>query len=167
MRRVSQYLGQAAALAVFGVIVAVFADTPRYTHVVPENAVVQLSIVHNAKREGECRRRTEQELAELAPNMRNPLDCPRGRLPITVELAIDSRQVFAVTAPPTGLAGDGPSRVHERFVLPAGTHRLSVRMRDTAREIGFDYEAERTVNLAPRQKLVIDFKAEAGGLVFE
>ena len=165
MPRLARYLGQAAVLLVFGIVVAVFADTPRYGHLTDDRAVIRLSLVHSAQRVGECRRRTAEELADLAPNMRNPLDCPRGRLPVVVELEIDGEAVFAATASPTGLAGDGPSRIHERFEVPAGQHRIAVRMRDSARASGFDYMLERTLELTPRQNLVIDFKAEAGGLV--
>lgn len=166
MHSFGRYLGQAVVLALFGLVVAVFADTPHYRHLRDDRAVIRLSLVHGAKHEGACRRRTAEELAKLAPNMRNPLDCPRGRLPVVVELTIDGRQVYAAAAPPTGLAGDGPSRIYERIELPVGRHRVVVRLRDTARTSGFDYEAERTLELASRQNLVIDFKAEAGGLVF-
>jgi len=166
MARLSRYLGQVLVLALVGIAVAVFSDTPAYTHLAADQAMVKLSLVHNAARVGACRRRTAEELAKLAPNMRKPLDCPRGRLPMVVEFEIDGVAVFSASAPPTGIAGDGPSRVYQRFVLPVGLHRLAVRMRDTARESGFDYEAEQVFNLRPRQNLVIDFKAEPGGLVF-
>lgn len=167
MAKLTRYLGQVLALGVFGLTVAVFSDTPAYTHLGAGQATVTLSLVHSAKRAGECRRRTAEELAKMAPNMRNPLDCPRGRVPIVVELEIDGNEVLAATAFPSGLAGDGPSRIQQRFVLPVGPHHLTVRMRDTARATGFDYQTERTVNLVARQNLVIDFKAEAGGLIIQ
>jgi hypothetical protein len=67
---------------------------------------------------------------------------------------------------PTGIAGDGPSRVYERFVLPAGEHDIAVRMRDTARSEGFDYRREGRNVLAPDQMFVIDFRAEAREFIF-
>ena len=63
-------------------------------------------------------------------------------------------------------AGSGPSRVYERLVLPAGTHDLTVRLRDRPDTEGFDYEAERRVDLAPAQSFVIDFRPAEGGFVF-
>ena len=67
---------------------------------------------------------------------------------------------------PTGIAGDGPSRVYERFVLPAGEHDLAVRLRDTPRKEGFDYTRKARVALAAEQNFVIDFNPEANGFIF-
>lgn len=166
MSRLARYLGQALTLVLFGLAVGVFSDTPRYRHLGEDRAVVKLSLVLSTERAGQCRRRTAEELARLAPNMRKPLDCPRGRLPLLVELEIDGAPVYRASAQPTGLAGDGPARVYRSFELPAGPHRLAARLRTSARADGFDYTAARELTLAPRQNLVIDFKQEAGGLVF-
>ena len=68
--------------------------------------------------------------------------------------------------PPRGFAGGGPSRIYQRFLLPAGTHDIAVRLRDRPGTQGFDYAAETQVTLAPAQSFVIDFHAEAGGFVF-
>ena len=68
--------------------------------------------------------------------------------------------------PPSGLSGDGPSRVYQRFVVPAGKHEIATRMRDTARVEGFDHEKAGVVTLAADQNLVIDFHPGAGGFVF-
>lgn len=98
--------------------------------------------------------------------MRNPLDCPRGRLPVYLELEFDGEQLFAAALPPTGIAGDGPSHAYERFTVAPGPHHIVVRMRDSARETGFDYERTADVRLTPGQNFVVDFKPEAGGIVF-
>jgi hypothetical protein len=47
-------------------------------------------------------------------------------------------------------------------LLPAGTHTLLVRMRDNPASEGFDFQAERRVELAPEQSFVIDFRKEEG-----
>jgi hypothetical protein len=67
--------------------------------------------------------------------------------------------------PPTGLAGDGPSRVYRRFAVAAGEHRLRLRLRDTARSDGFDHEHAATVSLRPGQNLVVDFRAGSGFVI--
>ena len=41
--------------------------------------------------------------------------------------------------------------VSSRFVLPAGDYDLAVRMRDTARVEGFDYEMQERIALTPDQ----------------
>ena len=91
---------------------------------------------------------------------------PTARVPVTVELEIDGERVYDAALPASGLAHDGPSSVYERFAVPAGAHVIRVRLRDTAREHGFDYERTADVRLAPRQSFVIDFRAELGGFRF-
>ena len=40
---------------------------------------------------------------------------------------------------------------------------MTVRLRDSRREEGFDYEMEEDVELVPGQHLVVDFRAGTGG----
>src|SRR5512138_3352873 len=109
--------------------IAALSDWPGYGQIPKNSGVVMLTFVHGADRKGECRRLAPEEIAKLPPNMRRVQDCPRGRRPIYVELDIDGRGTYQASLPPTGIAGDGPSRVYRRFVLPAGKHDLAVRMR--------------------------------------
>ena len=150
------------AVAIVGA--AVFSAWPAYRTIPPETAVLKISLTHGGARS--CRQMSDAELAKLPPNMRRREICDRKRLPIHLELEIDGRTMFARSLPPSGIAGDGPSRVYERFRLPAGQHDIAVRMRDTDRD-GFDYSAERTVVLAPAQNFVVDFRPEEGGFVFD
>ena len=64
---------------------------PRYRHLAHDQALLKLSFTHAGQLVHECRRRTPEELAKLPPNMRAPLDCPRERSPVTVELALDGQ----------------------------------------------------------------------------
>ena len=57
--------------------------------------------------------------------------------------------------------------VSSRFVLPAGDYDLAVRMRDTARVEGFDYEMQERITLTPDQMFVVDFRSEPAGFVFK
>ncbi|MDE2376349.1 hypothetical protein [Bradyrhizobium sp.] len=156
----------------FVVILALFAGVamlsswPAY-HQIPDNTgVMVLTFVHGADRKGECRRLTPEEIAKLPPNMRRVQDCPRVRRSLHVELDVDGRNVYRADLPPTGIAGDGPSKVYQRFVLPAGKYDVAVRMRDTARAEGFDHERRETVDFAPAQLLVIDYRPESGEFIF-
>lgn len=151
--------------AAFFAAVAWLSTVPSYRQIEAGDALIKLSFTHGADRTSLCRKRTPEELAKLPPNMRTPLDCPRRRGDIYAELSIDGRQVYAATLPPTGLSGDGPSRVYRRFTVPAGRHKIVVGMRDTPRAQGFDHAAERTVELAAGQSLAIDFRTELGGFV--
>jgi len=157
-------LGVAAAVAA---PIGYLSDTPAYRHFEADKALITLSFVHGAEPKGECRRLTQEELQELAPNMRKPMVCSRQRLPVDVELEIDGTLVFADSLRPGGLSGDVPSRVYEKFAVPAGEHRVAVRLRDTARTEGFNYVAKAKVDLAPLHHMVIDFHASTGGFQFK
>ena len=158
--------GQLLAIAALFAAVAAFANWPSYRQTPRDSGIVMLSFVHGADRRAECRRLTPEEIAKLPPNMRRPLDCPRGRRPIYVELDVGDQVSYRASLPPTGIAGDGPSRVYQRFVLPTGQYDVAVRMRDTARSEGFDYERRGQITLAADQMFVIDFRSEPAGFVF-
>jgi hypothetical protein len=158
--------GQFFVIVALFVVVATFADWPAYRQFPRGSAIVLLTFVHGADRKAECRRLTPQEIEKLPPNMRRVQDCPRGRRPIYVELDLGGRTVFHESLPPTGIAGDGPSRIYQRFVVPAGKYDVAVRMRDTAQVAGFDHAREEAVTLVPDQTFVIDFRSERGEFVF-
>jgi hypothetical protein len=156
LRRGAQLL----LLTLLTAAVAAFSDWPAYHATDPDAALIKFSFSHRASRE--CRRLSPAELAKLPPNMRRPTECPRERRDLYAELWIDGRQVFAGALPPTGFAKDGPSHVYRRFAVPAGTHRIVARLRDTPREAGFDHELTQDVALVPGQSLALDFRAERG-----
>ncbi len=165
--QVVRYAAQALVYGLFALGIGVLSQWPDYTRVEPDKALIRLSFAHGAARKGECRRRSREELMKLAPNMRKPLDCPRERLPVVVELDLNGEPVFAASLAPTGLSGDGASNVYERFVVPAGRHRIDLRLRDTARTAGFDHTRTVDVDLVPGRALAIDFKAANGGFIIE
>jgi len=167
MRKALSLAGQVATYAAFALLVGWFSASPSYTHVDPASAVIRLSFDHATARVTECRPLTPEEIAKLAPNMRRSLDCPRGRVPLLVELELDGALLYRAAVPPSGLAGDGPATVYERFVVPPGTHEVTARLRDSRRTEGFDYESSVRVELAASRNFVIDFRPETGGFVFK
>lgn len=156
----------------FVVIVLLFAGVSRLAnwpvfHQIAENeAVLVLTFVHGADRVGECRELSKEEIAKLPAHKRHPRDCPRIRNPVYIELDVNGSNKFRANLPPTGIASDGPSKVYQRFVLPAGKYDLAVRMRDTGRKDGFDHEGHHTVELAAAQMFVIDFRPQTGEFIF-
>jgi hypothetical protein len=164
--RLLRLAGQFLVIAALFAGVAWLSDRPTYRQIPNGFGVVMLTFVHSADRRGECRRLTPEEIARLPPNMRRVQDCPRVRRPIYVELDVDGRNIYRASLPPTGIAGDGPSRVYQRFVLPAGTYDVDVRMRDTARAEGFDHERHETIDFAANQLFVIDYGPESGEFIF-
>jgi len=163
VNRLLRLSAQALSLAVVAALIGVFSVAPTYTHLAPGLALIKLTFTHGAPRVTDCRRLSSEELEKLPPNMRRPIECPRRRPPVWVEFSLDAQPMLTAWLPPSGLSGDGPSRIYRGFVVPAGSHRLNVRLRDSGRTSGFDHEFDQTVNLAASQNLVIDFHPTGGG----
>ena len=162
----ARLIGQFAVIVLLFSAVAAFANWPVYRQVPEGSAIIVLTFVHGADRKAECRKLSAEEIAKLPPNMRKLQDCPRGRRPIYVELDLSGRSLFQASLPPTGIAGDGHSRVYQRFVVPAGRYEIAARMRDTPRTEGFDHQRDESVTLVSDQMFVVDFRSESGEFVF-
>ena len=160
-------VGQLLAYGGFAFVIAYFSASPAYQHSDPEKAQIKISFSHAGARKEECREISPAEMAKLPPNMRQAMDCPRRRIPVVVEVTLDGALLFQGEREPTGLWRDGPSTFYERFAVDAGTHTLSARLRDSARNDGFDYEKTADIVILPRQNFVIMFKTETGGFIFE
>jgi hypothetical protein len=158
-----RYLVQFAAFVTFALFVGYFSASPPYQYAQAESAVVKLSLSHATDRVVPCTLLTPEEIAALAPNMRRSESCVRARLPLGIELDIDGQNVLSMQAQPTGLWGDGPASIYQRFDLPPGQYRMEVRLRDTARTEGWDYTLVEDVTLTAGRYLTITFRAENGG----
>jgi hypothetical protein len=163
-----QALRIAAQLALYVPLMALigyFSTEPRFAVIGEDEALVRLSFIHAAQRKAPCRSRSAEELAKLPPNMRAPLDCPRERSPLLVELEVDGEVVLRREVAPSGLQRDGNATVYHRLPLPAGKHRLVAKLRDRPGD-DFNYVKDETVELAPGSALLIDFVAAKGGFLF-
>lgn len=165
MLRMIEWTAQALVLALFAGIIGHYSRQPAYRAFDPGSALLAISFSHAGAPATKCRTRTAEELAALPPNMRKLEECPRERVPVYVEVEADDQPLLAYSAPPSGLWNDGESHLYRKFMLPAGTHRVAVGMRDTARTDGFDYQDEFTVDLAPGSVRVVDFDRAAGRFV--
>ena len=161
MNTATRFLGQAALYGAFALAIGYFSTSPAYTHLSPGQALLKLSFSHGAQRVGACRDRSDEELAKMPPNMRIRQECPRERAPVIVDLELDGAPLYRESLPPSGLSRDGAASVYRRFVVPAGTHRLSARLADNAKG-EFNYRGEKTLTLAPAQIVVVEFHAPAG-----
>ena len=166
MTRALAYLGQAGVYLLTALLLGSFSTWPAYRAFPEDQARLVVSFSHGADRKGACRKLTPEEIAEIAANMRKAEVCPRERLPIFLEITLSGDVLYQASVDPTGLAGDGASQVYERFAVAPGRHRLRLRLRDSARETGFDYEREAEILLRPGQNFVADFRAEMGGFFF-
>lgn len=166
MKNAVRYVAQALLYVPLMAILGYFSTSPAYTHMASDEALVRLSFSHAAQRLGECRERSPEELAKLAPNMRSATVCPRERSAVTVELEMDGKLLYHVVAPPSGLTRDGASTVYRRLPVSAGKHHFVARLRDKA-EGDYNHVKDATVDLAPGRVLVIDFIAGQGGWLFK
>lgn len=166
MVRLLQFMGQALFYAAICVIIAYFATRPVYRQFPQDKAQIKMSFAHGAARTRECRRLTPQEIAKLPPNKRRPNTCDRARVAVHVQLDVDGKVIYDARLEPTGLAGDGPARAYEKFIVSPGAHIVTARLRDNRETTGFNYETRRELELVAGQNLAIDFKADAGGFIF-
>ncbi len=160
-----RWLAQAACFAAFFLGIGYLSSAPAYQHIGANEALIRLSISHSGQRVGECRNRTEAELNKLSRNMRALQDCPRERSPVTIDIAFDGKPLYHEVIPASGLSHDGASNVYRRFTTPAGAHRIAVRINDSVRVQGYNYQRDEVVQLHPSQVLVIDFNHEQGGVI--
>jgi len=165
MLKPAAIVGQVILYGAFAAFIGTFATWPPYQQIPNDAALIKVSISHLGDRE--CRKRSVEELSRMPPNMRAPLDCPRERSDIRLEVDLDGKPVFQTLMHPTGLYKDGVSTVYKRFEVKAGSHLLAVRMDDNLTRPGFDYVKEERITLAPAQVLVVDFNPDRGGLFFQ
>ncbi len=161
-----RYLLQAFNLFVFMALIAAFSSGPAVRQLEDGLAVVTLAFGHAGQPVRACHVRTAEELEALAPNMRAPLDCPRERSIIKVELEMDGEIILDLTIPPPGAYKDQGVDVYENVEVPVGKHTFTVRMNDNAQVDGYTYTNTYTTELEPAQLLFIDFNQRIGGFTF-
>jgi hypothetical protein len=168
MSNVLRLAGQAVVYGLVAITLGYLSDSPGYTHVEDDSAEIVISFSHGGARIAPCRKLTDAEIAEIAPNMRrkNAEVCPRERIPVVVELDIDGTRVLEDSLTPGGLSRDGVSQIYRRFATATGRHHLKGRLRDSPRTSGFDYSFEAEIDLSSRQRYVIDFRDEFGGFLY-
>jgi len=166
MPNILRYAGQAAFYAVVAAGLGYFSVSPAY-HQIPDGmAQIKLSFRHGGVRVEDCRKLSYEELQKLPTSARKPNTCSRERVPIAVEILVDGKPIYTAVLQPTGLSRDGPSETYRKFLVPAGSHRIEARLRDSKRTEGFDYETVKDAELARFQNLAVDFKADQGGFLF-
>ena len=167
MNMIARYAGQALAYAAFIALVAFLATDPAYVHLPEDKALLKLSLIHAGRRVEECRQRTAEELSRMAPNMRVAEKCARERLPLLVELVLDGVVLYQEKLLPTGFWSDGASSTYRKFVIDPGDHQVAIRMRDSDRAEGFDYETVSAISVLPRQNFVVDFDNKLKQFIFK
>ena len=166
MLKIGRLIAQIVSFILFGLMLGYFSNAPSYTYHEPDMALMMVSFSHSSERKEKCRRYTPEEIAATAANMRRPMDCERERVPVYVEVMLNDEILLSKSYNPTGLAKDGSASIYERISVEPGEHRLIVKLRDSGREAGFDYESDTIITIEPKELFVIDFRKELGGFYF-
>ncbi len=159
---------QIIAYALFFGVIYYLSTAPAYHYLLPGQAEVKLAFKHTSQREQKCHKRTQEELMKLPPNMRRLQDCPRKRALIYIELLLDDQFLATRTFRPQGLSQDMVTFIYAKYSLPAGRHKLTIRMRDRLHtDDGFDFIDETTREWIPGQSILISFKKVTERFTFD
>lgn len=160
-----RFVLQAFNYSLFMGLLWYFASAPALNLIGADEARLTIAFAHAGQLREPCRRLSQEELNQLAPNMRKLEDCPRERSPVTLQVELDGAVIYSATLAPPGLFGDGGVDVFYSEKIPAGEHRLSLKMNDSVRIDGFNHHFEQTLDFEPAQILLLGFDAKLGFVV--
>lgn len=163
MPKLMRYPLQIFNYFLFMLVVWYFSFQPTYHHLEPGQAAITVAFAHTTQHKVECRKRTAEELAALAPNMRNPMDCPRERSPLYIKIDLDDQTIFEETMTAPGLSGDRSIDMYRKVKVNSGRHHLQLYLNDNARVKDYTHTFDDTVDILPGQLLVVGFNREQGG----
>lgn len=159
-------VGVVLAWGLFAVVSLIFTVWPNFSQLAEGNAIISLTFSHAGQRLEECRKRSQEELNKLPPNMRKPSECPRERYPVRVSFSADDELLYEQSLSPSGVWKDGESTVYTRIELPAGNHKFFIGMSDSGREEGFDYTGQTELTLTENQHVVVEFNGLQETFIF-
>jgi len=160
-----RFLLQAINYSLFMGLVWYFASAPSIRLIGEDEAKLTIAFAHAGKLREPCRMLSQEELNELAPNMRKIDDCPRERSPVIIEAKLDGVAIYSASLPPPGLFGDGGVDVFFSAKIPAGEHRLDLKMNDSVRIEGFNHQFGQVVTIEPAQILLVGFNSKQGFVI--
>jgi hypothetical protein len=160
-----RYLLQAINYTVFMALIWYFSTSPVVRVIEDDEAMITVAFSHAGETREKCRRLSQEELMKLPPNMRKLDDCPRERSPIVIEAMLDGKLIFSETRLPPGIFNDGGVNIYYNSKVPAGEHRFEIKMDDSVRKAGFNHAFSATVNLQPRQILLVEFEPLTGFVI--
>lgn len=122
-----------------------------------EGAQLVVSFKHPGIAGENCHTLSPEELAALPPHMRREKVCSRERASVRLRLEIDGREVLRRAYAPRGLWGDGNSVAIERLTVPAGSHRVAIRLGETTDADEWTFVDTRDVVFGEDEQRVILF----------
>ncbi|MCP4431177.1 MAG: hypothetical protein GY806_09385 [Gammaproteobacteria bacterium] len=160
-----RYLLQIINYTVFMGMIWYFASAPSFTVLEEDQAVITMAFSHAGQLREACRRLSQEELNNLAPNMRKLEDCPRERSPVVIEMKLDGEILYNKSLQPPGLYEDGGVDIYFSQKIPAGEHQFEVSMDDSVRGKGVEHRYAQTVEVAASKILLVEFESDTGFVV--
>ena len=158
MTDVARYLGQGLFYALFFLPIVYLTHQPQHQHLPEGMAELKIAVRHAGATIGECTDVQAGVYTPLPGNKQRQQICPRERSPLQLELLMDGKPLYLATASPSGLHDDGVASIYRRFTVPAGRHKLQLRMNDDVAVEGYPWVLEQDVELQPAQVMVASFK---------
>lgn len=163
MNKILRYALQIFYYSLFMAVVWYFSIKPPYQQLEEDEAVITLSFTHATQIAEPCRKKTQEELMKLPPNMRLAMDCKRERSPLNLELYLDDQLLTKAVLQPSGIHKDQGVNMFQSIKVKAGKHTLRAWMNDDVKVKDATYKYEQDIDLKPEQLLLIDFDAGSGG----
>ena len=160
-----RYTLQAVNYTIFMGLIWYFATSPSIRILAEDEALITIAFPHAGDTLEPCQKRSSEELAKLAPNMRKLEDCPRERSPVIIEATLNGKPLYAEMFQPPGLFKDGGVDIYFNGRIPAGEHEFEIKMNDSARKEGFNHVHSQDINIKPAHILLVSFEPEKGFIV--
>lgn len=160
MNKIVRYGLQVLNYSLFMLLVWYFSLQPAYHQLDDNQAMITLTMSHVGKHVRECKKMSQEELLRLPPNMRKPMDCPRERSPIIIELSLDDKVIYNKVMPPLGLYNDQGVDIYQNIRVPAGEHHFTIWLNDDVKVEGPVYKHQQDLVLQPEQHLFVEFQPQ-------
>jgi hypothetical protein len=157
LRNIGRWVSQALVIGVVLLAIGYFADSPSLRVMDPATTELKLVIRHSGKLLGECEPMSVEGMANLAPNMRQTMVCPREKSPLSIELLANNRILVKKHIVPSGIHNDGVLAFYQRFVLPAGSTMIQLRVRENADSDTYSHVLNEELQLSPDSIVVVEF----------
>lgn len=129
-----------------------FSDSPAYSLIKEDEAMLLFTMSHRGERLEAC---IEPTIEDIKAGRLS--ECKRERVPVIVGLDIDGASVMSKTYAAKGIRRDGPSYAYEKLRVQPGSHRITIRIQDS-QEDRFDHSFDQTLEFEPGRVVIIDFE---------
>ncbi|MBT4159893.1 MAG: hypothetical protein HOC70_12620 [Gammaproteobacteria bacterium] len=147
---------QVIVIGLMMVALGYLSDRPTYRIMEPSQTELRLIIRHSGVLIGACEVKTPDELKSLAPNMRQPMTCPREKSPLSFELWVDGEILHQSVVKPSGIHDDGVLALYRSFRLAAGKKEIELKVKDQAELAEFNLRLKQTLDLSRDSVVLVE-----------